>query len=204
MDTPTKQPTPAEKWDGLYSKGAAYKPLSPLLLKAILDRAEQMTGHRPDTALDLGCGTGDSMSKLKAAGLKQVSGIDCSAVALDEARQANPDCDLTVADLNELQSSDFANRKFDLVMCKLTVAFLKDKAGFLAAAKGMLTDDGILCVITPVLHEGIEYAKEDKPGIAVDYRGFSRLLNENFGEVTELHHDYFGDKGDTVTFLAKS
>lgn len=159
-----------------------------------------MAGAEPGSALDLGCGTGETLAKLKSVGIEDVAGIDCSEVALDEARKQLPDESLHCCDLNDAVFP--AERQFDLIICKLTVAFVADKESFLNKVSALMHEKSVLCIITPVLHESLEYTKEDKPGIAVKYPEFKALLESRFGNVEELHHDYTGERGDLVTFLA--
>ncbi|MBN1585017.1 class I SAM-dependent methyltransferase [Candidatus Uhrbacteria bacterium] len=199
---PTNDLTPSQKWDGLYTGGAAYKPLNLVFLNRLLERIEALTGRRPATVLDLGCGTGDSLAKLAAAGITDVRGMDCSSVALEMADKAIDSDRLSRGDLDGLDRSELAEGRYDLILCKLTVAFVRDRSRFLKTVKEMMNAGSVLCVITPVLYDGVEYRPEDKPSIAVSYAEFRSLLEETFGRVEEFHHDYFGERGDTVTFLA--
>lgn len=59
----------------------------------------------------------------------------------------------------------------------------------------------VFVLATPVLYKGVEYAKEDKPGIAVDFLETQKLLAQSFSQIEIFDHEYFGDKGETVTFL---
>ena len=192
--------TPAEKWDGLFTQGTAYKPLNILLARMMFDRAAEISGKRPVTALDLGCGTGGALATLKSVGLETVSGVDCSKVALAEAEKVVPGSELHLFDLNDL-GLPVAGQTFDFILCKFTAAFIKDKDSFLKEVSGLMDGSSVFVIMTPVLHEGIEYTKEDKPGIAVRYDEFRGQLESVFGRVEELHHDYNGERGDTVTFL---
>lgn len=201
MDKPSKPLTPPEKWDGLFAQGAAYKPLNVLLARKMVKRAEEVTGKSPVTALDLGCGTGGDLATLKSVRLEAVSGVDCSKVALAEAEKAAPGSPLHLHDLND-PGLPVSGRIFDFILCKLTVAFIKDKESFLKMVSDLMGDSSVFVVMTPVLHEGIEYSKEDKPGIAVRYEEFRKQLEGVFSRVEDLHHDYNGQRGDTVTFLA--
>lgn len=201
METPARKPTPAEKWDGLFSKGAAYKPLNVVFAGKLLERVRDISGKKPESVLDLGCGTGNSLRTLKEAGITDVAGVDCSKVALEEAGKTLSNCELALCDMNEGLGED--GKQYDLLLCKLTIAFIEDKGKFLSSAKNLMHDSSVLCIITPVLHEGIAYVKEDKPGIAVKYNEFRALLDKTFGTVEEFHHDYHGERGDIMTFLLK-
>lgn len=191
-----------DKWNRIYLDGAKYKPLNELFLNLILSESEKLSGGKIKTAIDLGCGTGDSLIKLGRKGM-DIVGVDVSSVALEQAKQALHEADLQAQLINSDLETFEAQDHFDLVLCKLVLAFIKNQQAFIEKIKKLMEDDSIFILMTPVLHEGINYSVEDKPGIAIDYKFVRNLLENNFSIVKELHHEYFGEKGDLVTFIIK-
>lgn len=193
--------TMKNQWDKIHSAGAKYKPLNELFLDLLLSEIKKRTGKQPKTAIDLGCGTGDSLIKLRKRGLL-VTGIDVSAVALKRALTVAedasfPDVQLIKADLNHFTPKD----TYDFIICHLTYAFLTDKRKFLQKVREMMSHNSTFALITPVLHKRIKYIAEDKPHIAVDYQTTLSILKKQFSHVVEFHHDYFAERGDNITFI---
>ena len=84
------------RWDARYSSGDTPwdTGLVSRELVKFLDRGVIAEGH----AVDLGCGTGTNARELRRRGF-QVSAVDCSAVALEQARMAtNPAEDIQYFD----------------------------------------------------------------------------------------------------------
>ena len=72
----------------------------------------EITGIKPKTALDLGCGTGVLCEILKEAGM-DVSGMDFSSGMIEIARQRDQDIPYEVADMITYRPE----KQFDLVTC---------------------------------------------------------------------------------------
>jgi ubiquinone/menaquinone biosynthesis C-methylase UbiE len=92
--------------------------------KATLDAIALRAG---ETALDVGCGTGDEVRAL-AASAKEAVGVDASAVLVDEARRrTDPALDVRfeVARAEELP---FEDESFDAVRCERTLQHVDDVA----------------------------------------------------------------------------
>ena len=64
-----------------------------------------------------------------------------------------------------------------------------------------MTAKSLFILITPVTHKKINYTKEDKTAIAVDFQKTRKRLKQYFSTVKIYHHDYIGLKEDYVTFL---
>jgi len=60
----------------------------------------------------------------------------------------------------------------------------------------------VFYLITPVLHDKIDYSAEDKPDIAVNYKKIKKLLNKIFGKIIEFNNEYVGEKMHLVIILA--
>ncbi len=70
--------------------------------------------------LDVGCGTGHLMQRLRERGF-EVVGVDGSADMLEKARITNPDAELRQADVEKLP---FENASFDFAICIEVLRYL--------------------------------------------------------------------------------
>jgi len=190
------------KWNESFKAGRDYNPMNQILLDTILGTIK----NDRRTVIDLGCGTGDAAIKLAERGMTVV-GVDWSADALEKAKLKTEIAKIGTITFKEVDLNNLAEVAFDepvdIILSKLVIAFVEDKKQFCIAVKKLLSAEGVFVVQTPVLHDGVQYLPEDKPGIAVKYNEFKELLNEVFSEVKEFNHSYYGDKGDLVTFIAK-
>lgn len=192
------------KWDEGFKAGRDYNPMNEILLDKVLE----LVTNDKNTAIDLGCGTGDAVIKLAKRGMT-VTGTDWSPEALRKAQIRAEEVgvadkmNLQEVDLDHLAEADLKAGAADIILCKLVIAFVSDQKAFCEAVKGLLAEDGVFVIQTPVLHEGIEYIPEDKPGIAVPYTEFKATLEEVFTDVIEFDHSYYSDRGDLVTFIVK-
>lgn len=192
------------KWDEGFKAGRDYNPMNEILLDMVLTHVD----NDKKTAIDLGCGTGDAVIKLAKRGMT-VTGTDWSPEALRkvqiraEEEDVADKVNLQEVDLDKLTEADLKAREADIILCKLVIAFVSDQKAFCEAVKGLLAEDGVFVIQTPVLHEGIKYVPEDKPGIAVLYTEFKAMLENVFTDVIEFNHSYYSDRGDLVTFIVK-
>ena len=192
------------KWNDGFKAGRDYNPMNEILLDLILNQVD----NDKKKALDLGCGTGDAVVKLAKRGMT-VTGADWSPEALRKAQERAEEegvaekVTVQKVDLNHLSESGLEKGGANIVLCKLVIAFVSDQKAFCEAVKQLLTDEGVLIIQTPVLHESVQYVPEDKPNIAVSYTEFRAILEEVFADVTEFNHSYYGDRGDLVTYLVK-
>ncbi len=190
------------KWDAIFTEGKTFSLLSEILLSRLLEAIEKRAGAPPRTVIDLGCGTGDAFIRFAKRGLAVV-GVDFSEVALGKARQALEKEGIASIDLRMMDLDDMhIQEKADIVFCKLTYAFVEDKERFLKNIRGLMQDSSVFVLMTPVLHKGVEYLQEDKPGIAVDFEETKNLLARYFTKSEIFHHDYLGAKTDLATFLS--
>jgi predicted TPR repeat methyltransferase len=190
----------SEKWNKLYHAGAKYRQLNQVFTNRLIKKIEKMIGRKIKIVLDLGCGTGDAIDQFEKRGYESI-GIDFSATAVAKAKEKNSKAQFIEHDLDLLDKVGLQETA-DLVICKLTVAFISDKEKFFWSIRKLMSINSVFCLITPVLHNNIDYSVEDKPGIAVDYLGIKKLLKENFGKVIEFHNEYLGEKTHIITFLA--
>lgn len=102
--------------------------------------------------LDIGCGEGELLAKLGLQGFNTL-GIDVSSVAVEKARWKQP---LVVTnDRVDLINDDFIkyyfkDQKFDIIFCNFAVAFMSDWDKFFDKVKGLMVDNGVFCLLTPV------------------------------------------------------
>ncbi len=195
----------ATEWNDLYENGREYRITNELLLNLILERG----GQKPAAnVLDVGCGTGDLSVKLARHGLT-VTGIDLAVAAIEKAKQRSAEAgtetitDFSVLDIkNPEQAKRLDGQKYDLIFCKLVYAFISDKPAFLTWVKDHLADGGAFILITPVLHEGVEYSKRLN-SISVPLVELKGQLGEAFESVEDIHTDYFEEWGDERTIIAR-
>jgi SAM-dependent methyltransferase len=81
---------PVESWDREYRRQgipSSHRDEPSRALRWALSNLPYLNGKPPESAVDLGCGTGRNMVALRAAGTKKVCGVDFSATALKAARR---------------------------------------------------------------------------------------------------------------------
>ncbi|MGW5732896.1 MULTISPECIES: class I SAM-dependent methyltransferase [Streptomyces] len=104
-------------------------------------------------ALDAGCGRGEVAAHLGGLGLA-VLGLDFAAAAIEEAQRDFTDHSGVSFDLHDFNTApmrpDIRPRSLDLIVCRLSLAFL-DRERFLVDARRWLTPDGVLLVTTHVV-----------------------------------------------------
>lgn len=145
----------------------------------------------PKTALDIACGTGDLAVKLARRGLV-VTGTDVSKVALEKARAklsaAGVDATLVEADFNKADFASTLAGPFDLVVIRLSLAFVDDKESFLASVRKLVGPGGAFVCSTPVLLPGEMY-DDRQTRISVEDAHAQALLRQHFSSVVELIAD---------------
>lgn len=194
----------AINWDTIYKSGRDYRVMNHLLLSRILASGVNATGD----VLDVGCGTGDMAVKLALRGY-DVVGVDLSKVALKKAEaraelaEVSDHTTFWILDIDDPnQRQKLGEDRYDLIICKLTLAYLQDKIAFFDWVKEHLAEGGRFVLITPVLHPGNEYS-EDMRSIAMDYEVLLATLRLTFLDVDEIHEDYFNHWGDERTFVIR-
>ncbi|MBI1754852.1 methyltransferase domain-containing protein [Candidatus Azambacteria bacterium] len=189
------------KWDNIFLEGTTFGPLNEIFLSALLEAVQKHIRVTAKEIIDLGYGDGDALVRFAKRRFKVV-GFDFSEVALAKARQRLDDAKITNIDLRLIDLEEMiVQDKTDIVLCKLTYAFVENKERFLKNVKNLMKDNSVFILITPVLHKGVEYFKEDKPGIAVDFDETKDVLANHFSKVEVFHHNYLGARVDVTTFL---
>lgn len=189
------------KWDTIFSEGTNFTPLNEIFLDNLLNAIKNKSNHDPKTLIDLGCGTGDAIIKFSKKGLNVV-GIDSSEIALKIAKENLEKNNITNIQLKNIDLNNLdISGKYDIILCKLTYAFIENKEDFLKKISNIMDDNSVFILITPVLHNNIEYLPKDKPGIAVDLDNTNKLLLKIFSKVEIFNHNFFQEKIDETTFL---
>ena len=149
-------------WSGLYDQGRDYTLIRSQEISNFLQYADPAS---PNTALDVGCGTGQLTRELWHRGYK-VAGVDISESAIKIAQSLTvvPATELYYkrADIEQDAVADLPFQPYGLITCKLVYAFMRDKPAFLDNVVQLLDSKGVLVVITPLL----ETTPPEKKGIA--------------------------------------
>jgi len=192
-------------WDKIYEQGREYSPVNKIWLDLVLGHIETEDKFL-ETALDVGCGTGDFVVKLAQNNI-YTTGLDLSEVALDKARERAKDdgvadrTEFIEADIEKINQKDLPS-EVDLVVSKLTYAFIEDKKAFLQKIKTILREDGWFVLSTPVLisDRDITYSQRME-GISVPLAETNELLSSSFSQCNILHKNYFEETGLEVTYM---
>lgn len=197
-----------ERWDSIYKSNREFAPLNNIFLDLILRYFFSSGKVSSKKAIDIGGGTGvDALKFLKRGFYVEI--VDWSSAGLETAKKDiadagfNKEVAYTEMDIDELDTSKLSNIPADIILCKLTYAFIKDKEKFLKKIKGILTANNIFILMTPVLYKNYTYSEEDKPGIAVDFEETKSLCETIFSNVEVFHHNYFQENGDLTTFILR-
>ena len=196
---------PSPNWDKIYQNGREYPLVNEVWLNRILGHIETADKF-PETALDIGCGTGDFVVKLAQRNI-HTTGLDLSAVALDKAKKRANDNEVSdkvefiKANIEEIDQEELPSQ-VDLAVSKLAYAFIEDKKSFLQKIKGLLCEGGWFIISTPVLVSGdeIKYSQRMK-GISVPFTEANELLSSAFSNLNIFHKNYFEETGLEVTYI---
>jgi SAM-dependent methyltransferase len=93
--------------------------------------------------LDVGCGTGALLSRVRHLGFHRMIGIDVSNVPLAKARATCPGVEFIVADICEAPLAE----RFDLITCLMTLDLVPDEARAARHLAAMLKVGGHLIVV---------------------------------------------------------
>lgn len=192
-------------WNESYASGRDYSRMKPDVLKDTLEAADV---NEAGEALDIGCGTGELAVMLASRGFS-VTGIDLSQVALDLATTRAANAKVTdkttfmVGDISDAATtSKLADNRYDLITCKLVLAFIQDKEAAISWVKSHLTENGAFVLITPVLHPSEVYTPRLR-NISVGYDETCKLLDKYFDNVHEADEEHFEANGDQRVFVAR-
>ncbi|MGW6745000.1 class I SAM-dependent methyltransferase [Streptomyces sp. NPDC055025] len=135
------------EWDEWFRSGIPHK-VSDVESAQFYGRAHPKRGWR---AVDIGCGHGQWTRQLVRWKMR-VTGYDCSAVAVEQARRtmSHARLDYEVWDVTaDSIPTGIEPGSVDLVTCRLSLAYL-DMARFLVDAGRWLSPHGVFYALTPV------------------------------------------------------
>ena len=195
-----------EAWNNVFKAGKDFTSFNEIFLdKILLPLLNEKPGMTKKELLDIGCGTGDVLFKMMNRGWN-VTGVDGSSEAVQMAlvRTGLGTERILVGDINNGALDVFTGRKFDLIITKLVIAFVKDKKLMLSRVRELLSNHGKLLIISPLLYEGTTYTKPHTTGIAVRESELSNILKTTFHEFNLIHRDFADDNGVTGYYICSS
>ncbi len=142
------------------------------------------------TVLDCACGTGRHLPLFHSLGC-DVTGSDCSAAMLEEARQnllgQGLEIPLHLADFRQLPGS--FDHEFDAVVCLNAIGFIPGEEGFLQAFKSMaqvLRPGGILVLTTGLSDR--QWLERPRFILNASRPGFARIFVIDYLEDRAQYH----------------
>lgn len=170
-------------WSDAYNAGRDYRQLPTAALNEMLTLCGLVARN---TALDLGCGTGMLSRELYHRGFREIVGVDISTSAVRVAQASTVVQGLSYKRVNietELITT-FRGKSFDLIMCKLVLAFVKDKPAFFETIKQLLSPQGKFVVISPLL----KHVPVERQAIAISLEDVE-LLSRHFKQTAAYEQD---------------
>ncbi|MFB7224430.1 methyltransferase, FxLD system [Streptomyces sp. NPDC056227] len=164
-------------WSEHYNDGRGFRRLGKEEMGLLVEHAPAPEGGR---ALDVCCGTGEMAAYLASLGYT-VDGVDFAEGALARARAEHAEVESVrwlCRDVEHDDLADLAEDGYDLIVIRLSVAFIRDRARVLRRLAARLRKDGALVVITPVA----EHTPEERRHIALDEYELA-TLTDGFGDV---------------------
>jgi len=163
-------------WEQAYKQGRGYATLSVASLTFIIEKLDK---ESPNTALDIGCGTGQVCRDLFHRKFDAV-GIDISQEAIKQAKESSgyigKGIDFSQCDV---ENESLPKGKYGLIICKDTYAFFKDKNAFLRSVLNIMHPDGMFVIVSPSADQ-VPLAKKH---IAVDHAKTIKMLGTLFSKI---------------------
>ncbi|MEU1788099.1 methyltransferase, FxLD system [Streptomyces sparsogenes] len=161
-----------DDWSEHYSGGRGFRRLGDEERGLLVEHAPVPEGGR---ALDIGCGTGELAVYLASLGYT-VDGVDFAEGALERARAEHAGVAgvrWLCLDVEHDDLADLADDGYALVVLRLCVAFIRDRARVLRRLAARLRESGVLVIITPV----VEHTAEERRRTALDERELAALTD---------------------------
>lgn len=142
--------TTRAQWSEHYNNGRSFRRLSNEEKSLLAEHAPAPDDGR---ALDIGCGTGEMSVYLSSLGYT-VDGADFAEGALARARAEHADVEgvrWLSLDVERDDLAVLAEDGYDLVVLRLSIAFIRDRTRVLRSLTARLREDGALIIITPTV-----------------------------------------------------
>ncbi len=106
-------------------------------IEVVIER--ELNGLAPGIkALDVGCGTGFNVSRLRERGF-DVTGLEPAVGMRTEAQQNNPDCTITDGDI---EAMPYESNSFDFILCIEVIRYMADQSKSLREIARVLKPGG--------------------------------------------------------------
>lgn len=167
-------------WSEHYNGGRGFRRLGDEEKRLLVEHAPAAEGGR---ALDVGCGTGEMSVYLTSLGYT-VDGADFAEGALERARAEHAEVEgvrWLSLDVERDDLAALAEDGYDLIVLRLCIAFVRDRARVLRRLAARLREGGALVIITPI----VENTPEERRHIALDENELA-AITDGFEDVEQF------------------
>ncbi|MFI1621126.1 methyltransferase, FxLD system [Streptomyces lydicus] len=167
-------------WSEHYTEGRGFRRLGDGEKGLLVEHVPAAEGGR---ALDVGCGTGEMSAYLSSLGYT-VDGADFAEGALDRARAVHAGVEgvrWLSLDVERDDLAALAEDGYDLIVLRLCIAFIRDRARVLRRLAARLREGGVLVIITPI----VENTPGERRHIALDENELT-ALTDGFEDVEQF------------------